>query len=127
MSFNYNFLVFGTGLAGFCFALKITEFGKVAVIAKNWIAVILVAQFPINNAYASFDVASTGFYESKPLAIIYKETEVLFNKSTLSRKLCELRNLRNVPDLIIKMVQQIKERIGLQYKIEHPKNSNKLK
>jgi L-aspartate oxidase len=56
------------------------------------------------------------------LEIIYKETEALYKKTTLSRKLCELRNLINVAYLIIRMAQQRKESIGLHYTIDHPKN-----
>lgn len=58
------------------------------------------------------------------LEIIYRETEELFKKTTLSRKLCELRNLINVGYLIIKMAQQRDESIGLHYNIDHPRNKN---
>lgn len=61
------------------------------------------------------------------LQIIYKETEELYKKTMLSRKLCELRNLINVAYLIIKMAQQRKESIGLHYTIDHPKNLNNKK
>ncbi|MBN1182946.1 MAG: L-aspartate oxidase [Bacteroidales bacterium] len=54
------------------------------------------------------------------LEIIYKETEELYKKSKLSKKLCELRNLINVGYLIIKMAQQRKESIGLHYTIDYP-------
>lgn len=54
------------------------------------------------------------------LEIIHKETEELYKKSTLSRKLCELRNLINVGYLIIKMAQNRKESLGLHYNIDYP-------
>ena len=56
------------------------------------------------------------------LEIIYKETEELYKKSKVSRKLCELRNLINVGYLIIKMAQKRKNSIGLHYTIDYPKN-----
>lgn len=55
------------------------------------------------------------------LEIIYKETEELYEKSILSEKLCELRNLINVAYLIIKMAQEQKESRGLHYTIDYPK------
>jgi len=58
------------------------------------------------------------------LEIIYKETEELFRKSKLSRKLCELRNLINVGYLIIKMAQKRKESRGLHYTIDYPLKNN---
>jgi L-aspartate oxidase len=55
------------------------------------------------------------------LEIIYMETETLYKKSTLSRKLCELRNLINVGYLTIKMAQNLHESRGLHYTIDYPK------
>jgi len=60
------------------------------------------------------------------LEIIYRETEELFKKSTLSKKLCELRNLINAAYLIIKMAQERKESRGLHYNIDHPKKKGLL-
>jgi len=54
------------------------------------------------------------------LAIIYKETEELYRKSTLSRKLCELRNLINIGYLTIKMAKDLHESRGLHYSIDYP-------
>jgi len=54
------------------------------------------------------------------LEIIFKETEALYAKTKLSRKLCELRNLINVGYLIIKNAQQRKESVGLHYTIDYP-------
>lgn len=56
------------------------------------------------------------------LQIIYKETDALYQKSTLSQELCELRNLINVGYLIIKSAQNLKESIGLHYNIDYPPN-----
>ncbi len=55
------------------------------------------------------------------LEIIYKETERLYEKSILSQKLCELRNLINVGYLILKMAQDLHESRGLHYTIDYPK------
>jgi len=57
----------------------------------------------------------------KRLEIIYQETEELYKKSTLSRKLCELRNLINVGYLVIKMAQNLHESRGLHYTLDYPK------
>jgi L-aspartate oxidase len=55
------------------------------------------------------------------LEIIYKETESLYKKSLISKKICELRNLINVGYLIIKMARNRHESIGLHYSIDYPK------
>lgn len=55
------------------------------------------------------------------LEIIYRETEELYDKSILTQKICELRNLINVAYLIIKMAMQRNESIGLHYSIDYPK------
>lgn len=57
------------------------------------------------------------------LEIIYRETEDLYKKSTLSKKLCELRNLINVGYLIIKMAKDRKESRGLHYMADYPKRT----
>jgi L-aspartate oxidase len=54
------------------------------------------------------------------LEIIYNETEQLYRKSSLSVKLCELRNLINVGYLIIKMATRREESRGLHYNIDYP-------
>jgi L-aspartate oxidase len=53
------------------------------------------------------------------LEIIYRETEELYKKSTLSKKLCELRNLINVGYLVIKAAAARNESRGLHYTIDH--------
>jgi len=60
------------------------------------------------------------------LEIIYRETEELYKKSTLSVKLCELRNMINVGYLIIKMAQDRKESRGLHYTLDHPEKKTNL-
>jgi L-aspartate oxidase len=57
----------------------------------------------------------------KRLAIIHQETEELYEKSTLSTELCELRNLINIGYLVIKMAQSLRESRGLHYTIDYPK------
>jgi L-aspartate oxidase len=54
------------------------------------------------------------------LQIIYRETEDLYNKSILTVKLCELRNIINIGYLIIKMALARKESRGLHYSIDYP-------
>ena len=60
------------------------------------------------------------------LEIIFRETEELYKKSTLSVKLCELRNMINVGYLIIKMAQDRKESRGLHYTLDHPEKKTDL-
>jgi L-aspartate oxidase len=55
------------------------------------------------------------------LEILYRETESLYKRSLISKKICELRNLINVGYLIIKMAMNRKESIGLHYSIDYPK------
>jgi len=58
------------------------------------------------------------------LEIIYKETESLYKRSLISKKICELRNLINVGYIIIKMAKNRQESRGLHYSIDHPKRSS---
>ncbi|MFC1733503.1 L-aspartate oxidase [candidate division KSB1 bacterium] len=55
------------------------------------------------------------------LEILYRETEELYEKSTLTVKLCELRNLINNAYLIIKMAMARRESRGLHYSLNYPK------
>jgi L-aspartate oxidase len=57
---------------------------------------------------------------NKRLEIIFRETEELYLKSTLSRDLCELRNMIAVGYLIIKDARRMKESIGLHYSLDYP-------
>jgi len=58
------------------------------------------------------------------LEIIYRETEDLYKKSSLSLRICQLRNLINVGYLVIKMAQARKESRGLHYNLDYPKSMN---
>ena len=58
------------------------------------------------------------------LEIIYKETESLYKRSLISKKICELRNLINVGYIIIKMAKNRQESIGLHYSIDYPKRAS---
>lgn len=58
------------------------------------------------------------------LEIIYKETESLYKRSLISKKICELRNLINVGYVIIKMAKNRQESRGLHYSIDHPKRAS---
>jgi len=54
------------------------------------------------------------------LEIIWRETEDLYKKTTLSLDLCQLRNMINVSYLIIKMAMARKESRGLHYTLDYP-------
>ncbi|HNS16520.1 MAG TPA: L-aspartate oxidase [Bacteroidales bacterium] len=56
------------------------------------------------------------------LEIIYRETEELYQKSIITKQLCELRNLINLGYLIIKAALDRKESIGLHYSIDYPRS-----
>jgi L-aspartate oxidase len=53
--------------------------------------------------------------------ILYRETEDLYARSTLSVKLCELRNAIKVAYLIVKHARQRKESRGLHYNLDYPR------
>jgi L-aspartate oxidase len=53
------------------------------------------------------------------LTIIYNETEDLYDKSIISKDICELRNLINVAYLVIKLAKKRKQSIGLHYSIDY--------
>jgi len=57
------------------------------------------------------------------LEILYQETENLYKRSLISKKICELRNIINVGYIIIKLAQNRKESIGLHYSIDYPKRA----
>lgn len=59
------------------------------------------------------------------LEILYKETEDLFDRSVVSRELCELRNVISVAYLIIKHAIRRKESRGLHYTVDYPKRMNR--
>ncbi len=54
------------------------------------------------------------------LEILYQETEDLYNKSIVTTRICELRNLINVGYLIIKGAINRKESRGLHYSLDYP-------
>ncbi len=56
----------------------------------------------------------------KRLEILYQETEEMYMKLTLSRDLCELRNMITVGYLIIKQARQMKQSVGLHYSLDYP-------
>ncbi len=58
------------------------------------------------------------------LEILYRETEELFDRSIVSREICELRNLISVAYLIIKQAGLRKESRGLHYTIDYPEKNN---
>ena len=58
------------------------------------------------------------------MGLIYKETEELYQRSVLTPKLCELRNLIANSYLIIKMASERKESVGLHYNTDYPAKNN---
>jgi L-aspartate oxidase len=54
------------------------------------------------------------------LELLYKETEDLFDRSIVTKELCELRNIINTAYLVIKMAMERKESRGLHYTIDYP-------
>ncbi len=54
------------------------------------------------------------------LAVIWQETEELYNKTTPNKELCELRNMVAVAYLTIKQGTARKESVGLHYTIDYP-------
>jgi L-aspartate oxidase len=59
--------------------------------------------------------------------LLYSETEALFDKSILSVKLCELRNLINVSYIIIMHAIERKESRGLHFSIDYPRTIGNVK
>jgi L-aspartate oxidase len=59
--------------------------------------------------------------------LLYSETEALFDKSILSVKLCELRNLINVSYIIIMHAIERKESRGLHYSLDYPRPIGNIK
>lgn len=54
------------------------------------------------------------------LYLLYEETEQLYNTTTLSPQMCELRNLITIAYLITRCAQMRKESRGLHYNTDHP-------
>ncbi len=54
------------------------------------------------------------------LEIIYRETEDLYDRSTVSVNLCELRNAINIAYLVIKQAAERKESRGLHFTLDYP-------
>lgn len=55
------------------------------------------------------------------LEILFKETEDLYERSVVSREICELRNVISIAYLIIKHALRRKESRGLHYTVDYPK------
>ena len=59
------------------------------------------------------------------LEIIFHETEELYDRSVLTEKICELRNLINVAWSVIRAAEKRKESRGLHYNIDYPRADRK--
>jgi L-aspartate oxidase len=55
------------------------------------------------------------------LEILYKENEALYDKTIVTQKLCELRNLICIGYLIIKHAVRRKDSVGLHYMVNYNK------
>lgn len=55
------------------------------------------------------------------LRIIYGETEALYERTVLSKQLCELRNLINVAYIVVKAAMARKENVGLHFNSDNVK------
>lgn len=62
----------------------------------------------------------------KRLDLLWEETEELYQATTLSPQLCELRNMITVGYLIVKCAQLRKESRGLHYNTDYPERSHKV-
>ncbi len=60
---------------------------------------------------------------NRRIDLLWEETEDLYNNTTLSPQLCELRNLITVAYLIIKGASFRKESRGLHYTTDYPEKS----
>ncbi|MBQ0080638.1 MAG: L-aspartate oxidase [Alistipes sp.] len=56
----------------------------------------------------------------KRLAVIWQETEELYNRTRPCQELCELRNMITVAYLTIRQARECKESVGLHYTIDYP-------
>lgn len=54
------------------------------------------------------------------LELLYHETENLFDRSIVSKEICELRNVINIGYLVIMAAQERKESRGLHYTLDYP-------
>ncbi|MPN64866.1 L-aspartate oxidase [bioreactor metagenome] len=54
------------------------------------------------------------------LNILFRETENLFQRSVVSRDICELRNIIKVGYMVIKQAMARKESRGLHYTVDYP-------
>ncbi len=55
------------------------------------------------------------------LLILHRETESLYERTTISPELCQLRNIIKVSYIIIKYAMMRKESVGLHFMADHPK------
>lgn len=60
---------------------------------------------------------------SRRLDLLHEETERLYEETTVSPQLCELRNMITVSYLVVKSAQFRKESRGLHYNTDHPQRS----
>jgi L-aspartate oxidase len=63
---------------------------------------------------------------NRRLDLLHAETEVLYQKTTVSPQLCELRNMITVAYLVVKSAELLKESRGLHFNTDYPYRSEIL-
>ena len=87
---------------------------EMVLITQNWKEMQQIMSYYVGIVRSNLRL-ERAFYR---LDIIYRETEELYKKTTVSRPLCELRNAITVAYLIIKWAEARKKNVGLHFNID---------
>jgi len=88
------------------------EFKELQQIMTNYVGIVR-SNLRLDRAMARLD-------------ILYRETKKLYDRSKVSKQICELRNSINIAYLIIKMAKKRKESRGLHYTLDYPEKGKLL-
>ena len=88
------------------------EFKELQQIMTNYVGIVR-SNLRLNRALSRLD-------------ILYNETRRLYDRSKVSKQICELRNSINIAYLIIKMAKRRKESRGLHYTLDYPEKGKIL-
>jgi L-aspartate oxidase len=88
------------------------EFKELQQIMTNYVGIVR-SNLRLNRALSRLD-------------ILYRETKLLYDRSKVSKQICELRNSINIAYLIIKMAKRRKESRGLHYTLDYPEKGKIL-
>jgi len=88
------------------------EFKELQQIMTNYVGIVR-SNLRLNRALSRLD-------------ILYNETKILYDRSKVSKQICELRNSINIAYLIIKMAKKRKESRGLHYTLDYPEKGKIL-